>query len=124
MSNYIKKYSYKGYKIRETKEGTFDVLKPNIGLISENLSSIDDAKACVNSETALEENEGAAGFSGGGGAAFGGGSGSATYDAPAFGKASSHVRKMPPYSISINEEEIKQNIIRPIVEQYLKNYLL
>jgi len=56
-----------------------------------------------------------AGGGAGAGAAFGG-----TYDAPAFGKAPKSVIKKKPYTICA--EEIKKNVIRPIVEQHLKKY--
>ena len=89
----------------------------------------------------LEESDGAGMSSGG--TAFGDGAGSATYDAPGFGKAKSSIVKKKPYSIGIQniendgviekyikqetirrmkEKYIKENIIRPIVEKYLDDF--
>jgi hypothetical protein len=60
---------------------------------------------------------------GGGGTAFGDGAGAATYDASAFGKAGKSVIRKPPYTIPMSENEIKKNVIRPIVEKYLEKFL-
>jgi hypothetical protein len=59
-----------------------------------------------------------------GGTAFGDASGSATYDANAFGKSSSSIIKKKPYFISsVDENFIKEKVIRPVVEQYLGKFL-
>ena len=92
----------------------------------------------------LEESDGGAVFGGGGGGtAFGDGNGSATYDAPGFGKAKNSIVKKKPYTIATQdvknqgviekyvkqegiskqrEKHIKENIIRPIVEKHLGKY--
>ena len=117
-----KKYSYKGYKIKETIDGLFDIFKPDCDPnepVFEELSSIDGVKEWINSDLTLDECDG--GMMGGD-AAFGSGGGSATFDAPAFGKASDSIIKKKPYTLSV--QEIKENIIRPIVEKYLSNYLI
>ena len=53
MAKYVKKYSYKGYKIRETAEGCFDLFKPSWDPnepIFEEMSNIEDAKTWINSD--------------------------------------------------------------------------
>ena len=59
MAKYIKKYSFKGYKIKETADGSFDIFKPDWDPnepVFEELSSIDDAKEWILSDIALDEN--------------------------------------------------------------------
>ena len=97
MAKYVKKYSYKGYKIRETPEETFDIFKPSWDPndpIFEELSSIEAAKEWINSDIKLDKEEtleesdmgGASvggGMSGGTGP-FAADGGSSIYDANAF----------------------------------------
>jgi hypothetical protein len=91
-------------KIQEIKQGIFRDLKK---LHESNTVTEEE-------EEELDESEG--------GTAFGGATGSATYDAPAFGgKAGTSIIKKKPYTIG--ETFIKKNLIRPVVEQYLAKYL-
>jgi len=131
MAKYVKKYSYKGYKIKETPEGTFDIFKPSWDPndpIFEELSSIESAKEWIISdikldqEETLEESDMGGGSMSGGTGPFAADGGSSTYDANAFkGKKENMVKKIPPYTICA--EDIKKNVIRPLVERYLEKYL-
>ena len=60
MAKYVKNYSYKGYKIKETLNETFDIFKPSWDPnmpIFEEYSSINEAKEWINSDIKDDENE-------------------------------------------------------------------
>jgi len=60
MKKYVKKYSYKGYKIKETLDGCFDIFKPSWDPnepVFEELSNIEATKAWILSDIKDDDNE-------------------------------------------------------------------
>ena len=95
-------------KIQKIKEGVMRDLKK---LHESELMNEEELEEC--------DGGGDGGAIGGGGAAFSAPGASATYDAPAFGKAGNSIIKKKPFTVG----EIKENIIRPVVKEYLQKYL-
>jgi hypothetical protein len=60
MAKYIKKYSYKGYKIKETPEGEFDIFKPSWDEnepVFDGVANIEDAKSWIVSDIKDDEDD-------------------------------------------------------------------